>query len=105
MKSKRESRKTPEGSFEKSMQAVSEATDSHAERLIQKRKILAKRAMANRPQGNDEYEQDIAEDANFDTDQRIANEAFLISSRRDSAAGDTLSDWLQACLLYTSRCV
>jgi len=96
MKRKSGSKNTPGGNSEKSIQAASEAADFHAERMTQKREVLATRELANKPQGNDEYEQGIAEDANFNTDRLIAEEAFQIAKRRDAEAGDTLSDWLQA---------
>lgn len=96
MKSKTELTNTPAGSSEEAEQAVAEAADYRAERLNQKQELLAKRPVANKSQGNDEYEQGRAEDGNVDIDGLIAEEAFLSTSRRDFEVGDRVSDYLEA---------
>jgi hypothetical protein len=64
--------------------------------MNQKRNIKTKRESANKPAGNDEYEQAIAEDVNFNNDTMIAETAYFIGQRRDDATGNAQSDWIEA---------
>jgi hypothetical protein len=84
--------KKSEGNFA-SEQNIADAADFHAERITDKRKTESIRAFANKPTGNDEFEQTIAENVAFD---KIAENAFLIAKERDFAPGNERSDWLQA---------
>lgn len=70
--------------------------DFHGERIAQEVQIEARNEKANRPQGDYEYEQMIAENAVFNPKQMIAEAAFFIAERRGFAPGNELSDWLLA---------
>ena len=50
----------------------------------------------NRPHGNAEYEQMIAEDVCSNTKRVIAKVAYFIAERRGFVAGQEEADWLQA---------
>ena len=94
MKTKREFASKSEGKHEQ--HGVAEAGDFNAQQMQQKLKIKAKRESENRPEGNYEYEQMIAEDASFDTKHMIEEAAFYIAEGRGFAPGKELSDWLRA---------
>ena len=73
-----------------------EATDFHANRMRRELKIEAKKESSSKPEGNDEYEQLVAEDASFNTKPMIEEAAFFLAEQRGFAPGNELSDWLQA---------
>lgn len=73
-----------------------EATDFHARRMRRELTIEAKKESSCKPEGNDEYEQLVAEDASFNTRPMIEEAAFLLAEQRGFAPGNELSDWLQA---------
>jgi hypothetical protein len=70
--------------------------DFNANRASNKLKIKARRESGNRPEGNYEYEQMIAEDDGFGVHHMIKEAAFFIAMRRGFAPGNELGDWLQA---------
>lgn len=72
-----------------------EAADFHSGRINRELKIRSRRKYANKPAGNYEYEQMIAEDANFNN-KLISEAAYFIAERRGFVTGKELSDWLQA---------
>lgn len=76
-----------------SEQNVADAKSFHAKRMDDKLETETIREFANKPTGNDEIEQSIAE--NVDSD-KIAETAFLIAKKRDFVPGYERSDWLQA---------
>jgi hypothetical protein len=76
-----------------SEQNIADANDFHAKRMDHKLKTESIREFANKPTGNDEFEQTIAENVAFD---KIEENAFLIAKERDFAPGNERSDWLQA---------
>lgn len=73
-----------------------EATDFHANRMRRELKIEAKQDSSVKPEGNDEYEQLVAENASFNTRPMIEEAAFFLAEQRGFAPGKELSDWLQA---------
>ena len=73
-----------------------DSDDFNARRMSNKLKIKARRESGNRPEGNYEYEQMIAEDVGFGVHHMIEEAAFFIAMRRGFAPGDELGDWLQA---------
>ena len=75
---------------------IAGAADFHDERIRQEEEIEAKNETANRPEGNYEYQQLIAENTVFTPKQMIEEAAFYISEQRDFAPGKEVSDWLQA---------
>ena len=77
-------------------QETAEAAEFHAQRMRREMKIEIKRESSIKPEGNDEYEQLIAEEADFDTKPMIEEAAFFIAQGRHFAPGHALSDWLQA---------
>ncbi len=79
-----------------SRQSIDDGEDFNANRMINKLKIKARRESGNRPQGNYEYEQMIAEDVGFGVHHMIEEAAFFIAMRRGFAPGNKLGDWLQA---------
>lgn len=95
MKNQSKPRKKPAASSERA-QEILDAARFHAERIDQETKIDSQRTFSNKPAGNAEFEQAIAEDVNFKIDDKIAEAAFLIAQRRDFAPGKETSDWLQA---------
>lgn len=80
----------------KQAQEITEAAVFHANRLIQTKKIQTKRDSSNKPEGNYDYEQMVAEDIVFNTKAMIAEAAYFIAKRRGFVAGNEISDWLQA---------
>lgn len=75
---------------------IAGAADFHEERILQEVAIEAKNETENRPQGDYEYEQKIAENTVFNPKQMIEEAAFFIAEGRDFAPGKEVSDWLQA---------
>lgn len=73
-----------------------EATDFHAKRMSRELKIEASKESSSKPEGNDEYEQLVAEDASFNTRPMIEEAAFLLAEQRGFTPGNELSDWLHA---------
>ena len=73
-----------------------DSDDFNANRMSNKLKIKARRESGNRPEGNYEYEQMIAEDVGFGVHHMIEEAAFYIAMRRGFAPGNELGDWLQA---------
>lgn len=92
MKSRNRFGKHSEESSEKSR----EQDAFHSKRIIQEGKFEAKHMSSNTPQGNDEYEQRVAEEANFNTRKMIAEAAFYMAERRGFMPGQEDSDWLKA---------
>ncbi len=68
----------------------------HSKRMTRELKIETKKESPNKPEGNDEYEQLIAEDASFNAKPMIEEAAFFIAEQRGFAPGAEVSDWLQA---------
>ena len=79
-----------------SPQNIGDGDDFNANRISNKLKIKARRDAGNRSEGNDEYEQMIAEDVGFGVHQMIEEAAYFIAMRRGFAPGNELGDWLQA---------
>lgn len=77
-------------------QSESEAADFHSQRLNRESKIDSKKTSASKPMGDDEYEQLIAEDADFNTRGIIAEAAYFLAEKRGFLPGDDVADWLQA---------
>jgi len=77
-------------------QGTAEATVFHTIRMQREKVIEVKKESAQTPQGTDEYEQLIAEDASFNTKPMIEEAAFFLSEKRGFARGNEISDWLQA---------
>ena len=84
------------GNNSETTQSKIEAAEFHSKRLSRELKIRTQEKSASRPVGNDEYEQLIAEDADFNTRYMIAEAAYFFAERRGFAPGHELSDWLQA---------
>jgi len=95
MNTKRDFRHHPE-SKHAPRQDHDDGDDFNANRVSNKQKIKARRDSGNRPQGNYEYEQMIAEDVGFGVHHMIEEAAFFIAMRRGFAPGNELGDWLQA---------
>ena len=70
--------------------------DFNENRMNNKAKIKARRESGNRPEGNYEYEQMIAEDVGFGVHHMIEEAAFFIAMRRGFAPGNEFGDWIQA---------
>jgi hypothetical protein len=79
----------------RSVQTIKEVADSRAGGVNRESKMKRRRKYANKPVGNYEYEQMIAEDANRQS-RLISEAAYFISERRGFVPGNELSDWLQA---------
>jgi len=77
-------------------QSKSEAADFHSQRLSREQKIRNKKISTTRPAGDDEYEQLIAEDADFNTRGIIAKAAYFLAEKRGFSPGEDIADWLQA---------
>lgn len=73
-----------------------EVAEFHTKRMFREEKIEAKKESRIRPQGNDEYEQLIAEEACFNAKPMIEEAAFYIAELRGFAPGHEMADWLQA---------
>lgn len=73
-----------------------EAAEFHSKRIHREMRIEAKKDSPMQPQGNDEYEQLIAENADFNTKPMIEEAAFFIAEHRGFVPGSEMSDWLQA---------
>lgn len=83
-------------SHSENRQETAEASEFHDQRMRREMKIEIKKGSSIRPEGNDEYEQLIAEEADFDTKPMIEEAAFFIAQGRHFSPGHELSDWLQA---------
>jgi len=77
-------------------QSKAEAADFHFRRLVRELKIKSKKISDTKPSGDEEYEQLIAEDADFNTRQIIAEAAYFLAEKRSFLPGEDISDWLQA---------
>ena len=75
---------------------LDDGEDFNANRVDHKLKSKARRDSGNRPEGNDEYEQMIAENINFGVHHMIEEAAFFIAEQRGFAPGNEFGDWLQA---------
>lgn len=76
--------------------SVAGAAEFHSERIRQETRVEAKNEVANRPQGDYEYEQMIAENSVFNPKQLIEEAAYFFAEKRGFAPGHEVSDWLQA---------
>jgi len=95
MKTKGKSANTHEGPIEY-RKVNTEAGDFHARRMRRELTIEASKESSSQPAGNDEYEQQVAEDACFNTKPMIEEAAYLLAEQRGFAPGNDLSDWFQA---------
>ena len=77
-------------------QSKLEAADFHSRRLSRELKIRSKKKSSTRPTGDDEYEQLIAEEADFNTRGIIAEAAYFLAEKRGFSPGEEISDWLRA---------
>ena len=77
-------------------QSKKEAVDFHSKRLSRELKIRTKKRSVTKPIGDDEYEQLVAEDADFNTRKIISEAAYFIAEKRGFSPGREVSDWLQA---------
>ena len=77
-------------------QSKSEAADFHSQRLNRELKIRSKKVSSTKPTGDDEYEQLIAEEADFNTREIIAEAAYFLAEKRGFSPGEDVADWLQA---------
>jgi len=75
---------------------IDKAAQFHEERLQQEEDAEARHESANKPEGNYEYEQMIAENTLFGTREKIEEAAYFIAQRRGFVPGHELSDWHQA---------
>ena len=82
--------------YSKRKQENADAVDFHHKRIHREMKIDVKKESSVRPEGNYEYEQLIAEEANFNAKPMIEIAAFFIAEERGFAPGNELSDWLRA---------
>jgi hypothetical protein len=82
--------------YSKLKQETAEVADFHHKRIRREMKIEVKKESSTRPEGNYEYEQLIAEEANFNAKPMIEIAAFFIAEGRGFAPGKELSDWLRA---------
>lgn len=73
-----------------------EVAEFHSKRMTRELKIETKKESPNKPQGNYEYQQLIAEDASFNAKPMIEEAAFYIAEQRGFVPGCEVSDWLQA---------
>ena len=73
-----------------------EAVEFHKRRMTRELKIEARNESVDKPTGNDDYEQLIAENANYNTKPMIEQAAYLIAEKHGFAPGCELSYWLQA---------
>lgn len=73
-----------------------EAADFHTDLIRQEAVIDARLESENRPEGNYEYEQMVAERADFNPKQLIEEAAFFIAQERGFVPGNEMADWLQA---------
>ena len=95
MKTRKLNSNEVEGTMEVA-QSKSEAADFHSRRMSRELKIGSKKISATRPTGDDEYEQLIAEDADFNTQGIIAEAAYFLAEKRGFSPGEDVADWLQA---------
>ena len=59
-------------------------------------KIETKKESPNKPEGNYEYEQLIAENASLNAKPMIEEAAFYLAEQRGFTPGNEISDWLEA---------
>jgi hypothetical protein len=95
MKNRNKSGKHPEIKRHDGKESAA-AASFHEQRLSAEHDYEVGREAANVPQGNYEYEQMVAEDANFNTNRMIAEAAYYISEGRGFAPGHADADWLRA---------
>jgi len=76
--------------------AAKEAAEFHSACMINSQNSKAKKKSSNRPVGNDEYEQMIAEDADQNVKKLVSEAAFFIAEKRGFLPGNEISDWLHA---------
>ena len=77
-------------------QETVEAIEFHAMRIQREMTIETQKESAQKPQGTDEYEQLIAENASFNAKPMIEEAAFVIAEKRGFTPENEVSDWLQA---------
>lgn len=80
----------------KHQQETVAAGEFHRERMHREKKNAVERASSSKPEGNDEYEQMVAEDASLNAKPLIETAAYFIAEGRGFAPGNELSDWLRA---------
>ncbi len=80
----------------KNEKEIAEISEFHATRIKRETKIERKKESSSKPSGDCEYEQLIAENANFNTKPMIEEAAFYIAKQRGFAPGCEMSDWLKA---------
>lgn len=83
-------------SYSKHKHERTEALDFHHRRIHREMTIEIKKESSTKPEGNYEYEQLIAEEANFNAKPMIEEAAYRIAEARGFLPGHELSDWLQA---------
>ncbi len=83
-------------SYSKHKQETAEAADFHHKRMHREMKIEVKKESSSKPEGNYDYEQQVAEEACFNAKPLIETAAYFIAEGRGFAPGDALSDWLRA---------
>lgn len=96
MKYKSKPENKHESHFEHNRQENSEAAEFHSKRMTRELKIETKKESPNKPEGNYEYEQLIAEEADFYAKPMIEEAAYFIAEQRGFAPGSEMSDWLRA---------
>ncbi len=77
-------------------QELGENTEFHSKRMSREQKIESKNRASIQPEGNDEYEQLVAENADFNTKPMIEEAAYFLAEHRGFAPGQEMSDWLRA---------
>ena len=75
---------------------TNEVVDFHANRIRREMKISARQASPSKPEGDDEYQQLIAEDASFNARPMIAEAAYFLAEKRGFTPGLEVFDWLEA---------
>ncbi len=73
-----------------------EAAEFHKRRMTRELKIETRNESLDKPTGNYDYEQLVAENANFNAKPMIEEAAYLLAERQGFAPGCELSCWLQA---------
>ena len=96
MKYKNKPESKHESHVEHHRQENAEVAEFHSKRIQREQKIETKKESSNKPEGNYEYEQLIAEEASFYAKPMIEEAAFFIAEQRGFAPGHEMSDWLQA---------
>lgn len=80
----------------KNEKETAEVLKFHAKRIERETRIETKKDSSSKPSGDSEYEQMIAEDANFNTKPMIEEAAFFLAERRGFVPGSEMADWLKA---------